>query len=318
MEGYTVVGFVEALSRLPAHLRLLRRLRTAFRMGWYDLVILVDYPGLNLRLAAAARRAGIRVLYYIAPQLWAWRPGRARRLASVVDRLAVVLPFEPDFFASVGVKADFVGHPLADRPWPDRHTARATLGLAPAERVLAILPGSRGQEIDRLWPAFRDTGQRALAEQLCDRVVVAGTPEADYPGAEGLLVHRSHEAGTALAAADAALVKSGTSTLEAAMTGTPMVVAYRVHPLTAALARSLVTVPWISLVNLVAGREVVPELVQRACTVEALFARLRPLLDPESIEARTQRHALELVRARLSWPGAAERVAGLAGELLAA
>src|SRR6058998_2394653 len=150
MERFSVVGFVEALAKLPAHFRLLGRVGDAFRAGRYDLVILVDYPGYHLRAAAAARAAGIPVLYYIAPQMWAWGPGRVRKLTAV-RRLAVILPFEEPFFRERGVPASFVGHPLRDRtPAPPRAEARRGLGLDPGRPVLGLFPGSRSQEIARL------------------------------------------------------------------------------------------------------------------------------------------------------------------------
>ncbi|HEX9755927.1 MAG TPA: lipid-A-disaccharide synthase [Gemmatimonadales bacterium] len=319
MEPYTVLGLFEALGKIPAHLRLLRTLRGDFAAGRYDLVLLVDYPGFNLRLAESAHRAGLPTLYYVAPQLWAWRPGRARRLARAVDCLAVVLPFEADFFRRHGVPCEFVGHPLAERDWPSRDMARRELGLPAEERIVAMFPGSRQQEIERLWPDFRDAGQALVRERACDRVLVAGREAAVYPGVEvaGLTLVTGR-ADSVLAAADAAVVKSGTTTLEAACTGTPMVVAYRVHPIWAMLVRRMVTVRWFSLVNLVAGEPVVPELIQRQVSARRLVEAVRPLLEPTSCAANTQREALARVRRRLGPPGAAERVAGMVEELLAA
>jgi lipid-A-disaccharide synthase len=316
MARYTVMGFLEAVGKIPAHLALLRRLEADCRAGRYDLVILVDYPGFNLRLADLAHRAGLRTLYYIAPQLWAWRPGRARRMARAVDRLAVILPFEPEFFGRLGLEAEFVGHPLAERVWPGREEARAALDLDPGARVLALFPGSRDQEIGRIWPAFREAATDLLRAGDCDRVLVAGTSDGHYPGAGSLEVCRDRAA-ELLAAADAALVKSGTTTLEAAMTGTPMVVAYRVHPVTAAIARRVIRVPWISLVNLVAGRAVVPELVQRDASPVRLADAVRPLLRGGSAEVLAQRDGLAEVRRRLGAPGAAARVAAMARALVA-
>lgn len=316
MEEYTVIGFVEILGKIPAHLRLLRTLEAEFRAGRYDLLIVIDYPGFHVRLAEAARRHGVKVLYYIAPQLWAWRPGRARRLSGAVDRLAVVLPFEAEFFAEHGIAAEYVGHPLLDRPpLPTRTAARAALGLSMGARVLGLFPGSRTQEVARLWGPFRAAGRSLLDAGQCDAIVVAGTPEGHYPDADGVLIHRGPPE-TVFAAADAALAKSGTTTLEAALADLPMVVAYRVNALTSWLARRLITVPWISLVNLVAGRGVVEEVLQREVRPATLAARVAPLLDGENPGTRAQREGLQLVRERLGGGGAARRVAGLAAELL--
>lgn len=317
MSEYTAFGLVEILGKIPIHIRLLRALRRSFRDGRYDLVVLVDYPGFNLRVAEAARRHGVPVLYYIAPQLWAWRPQRAVRFARAIDRLAVILPFETDFFASVGLPAEYVGHPLAEGPPPpSREQARTRLGIGSAERVLAILPGSRRQEVARLWPRFRAAGQALVAEGTCDRVLVAGGTGHGLPE-PGIIEVYQGPATDILAAADAALAKSGTTTLEAAMTDTPMVVAYRVHPLTSFLVRRMLRVPWVSLVNLVARERVVPELMQEAVTPERLAREVRPLLDASSPDARAQRDGLRLVRERLAGDGAAHRVADLAADLLA-
>jgi lipid-A-disaccharide synthase len=316
LERFSAFGLVEVLGSIPAHLRVLRTLTREFRAGLYDLALLIDYPGFNVRVAEAAHRHGVKVLYYIAPQLWAWRPGRARRLARAVDRLAAVLPFEPAFFARHGIKAEYVGHPLLDRaPLPTRLEARRALGIGPDERVLGLFPGSRSQETGRLWVPFRDAARELLRTGRCDRVIVAGTPAGSYPGADSFLMHRG-DPSLVFAAPDAALAKSGTTTLEAALADLPMVVAYRVHPLTSLLIRRLITVPWISLVNLVAEAPVVEELIQEAVTAERMAEAVAPLLDPDHPRTRTQREGLQKVRDRLNGGGAAGRVAAMAAELL--
>jgi lipid-A-disaccharide synthase len=318
MEGLAAFGLVEVVTKLGAHLRLLRALKTDFRAGRYDLVILIDYPGFHVRVAEAARAAGTKVLYYIAPQLWAWRPGRARRFAAAVDRLAVVLPFEQRFFGELGLRSDYVGHPLVDREgWPTREAARARLGLPATGRVLGLFPGSRSQEVRRLWIPFRDAARRMLDEGRCDRVVVAGTSGGEYPD-PGPLEISVGDPIPVFAAADAALAKSGTTTLEAALAGVPMVVAYKVHPLTWLMFQRLRTVRWVSLVNLVAEREVVPEMLQDRAEAEPLADALRPLLDPRDPRTVAQREGLALVRERLGAPGASTRVVALADELLGA
>ena len=318
MEGLAAFGLVEVVTKLGAHLRLLRALRADFRAHRYDLVILIDYPGFHIRVAEAARAAGTKVLYYIAPQLWAWRPGRARRFASAVDRLAVVLPFEQHFFGGLGLRSDYVGHPLVDQAaWPTREAARSRLDLPADSRVLGIFPGSRQQEVRRLWRPFRDAAQQLLGEGRCDRVIVAGTPTGEYPDPGPLTIVRGDPI-PVFAAADAALAKSGTTTLEAALADVPMVVAYKVHPLTWLMFQRLRTVRWVSLVNLVAQREVVPEMLQDRAETGPLADALRPLLDPLDPATIAQREGLAQVRQRLGAPGATTRVVALADELLGA
>jgi lipid-A-disaccharide synthase len=316
MEGLAAFGLVEVVTKIGAHYRLLRALQNDFRVGRYDLVILVDYPGFHVRVAEAAHRTGTKVLYYIAPQLWAWRPGRARRFAAAVDRLAVVLPFEQMFFGGLGLRSEYVGHPLVDRgPWPTRAQARAQLGIPAGSRVLGIFPGSRAQEIRRLWEPFRDAALLLLREGSCDRVMVAGIPGGAYPDPGPIEVLQGDPV-PLFAAANAALAKSGTTTLEAALADTPMVVAYKVHPLTYAMFQRVRTVRWISLVNLVAEREVVPEMLQERATASELAAAARPLLNPADPKTHAQRQGLALVRERLGEAGATTRVVALASELL--
>jgi lipid-A-disaccharide synthase len=316
MEGLAAFGVVEVVTKIRAHYRLLRAFQQDFRVGRYDLAILVDYPGFHLRVAEAAHRAGTKVLYYIAPQLWAWRPERARRLAAAVDRLAVVLPFEQTFFGGLGLRSEYVGHPLVDgKIWPTREQSRAQLGITNGSRVLGIFPGSRTQEIRRLWQPFRDAALQLLKEGSCDRIFVAGTETGVYPAPGPIEIVRGNPL-PLFAAADAALAKSGTTTLEAALAGTPMVVAYKVHPVSWAIFQRVRTVRWVSLVNLVAGREIVPEILQERAVAPELAAALRPLLNSGDPRTRAQQEGLALVRERLGQAGAANRVVELAGELL--
>jgi lipid-A-disaccharide synthase len=316
MEAFSVVGFVEALEGIPRHYGLLRRTRAAFQAGRYDVAILVDYPGYHLRVAAAAAAAGVPILYYIAPQLWAWGAGRVRRLARAVRHLAVILPFEESFFRERGIPATFVGHPLKDRPpLPTRHEARRALTLDPDRPTLALFPGSRAQEVRRIWPPVRDAARLVRETRPEVQVVVAATRVGSYPEADGFRVV-SGDPGLVFAAADAGLCKSGTTTLEAALADLPMVITYRLHPVSNMIARRVLRVPWVGLVNLVAGETVCPELLQAEARPEALARSVLPLLDPDHPATRRQRAGLARVRERLGAPGAAERVAALALGLL--
>jgi lipid-A-disaccharide synthase len=317
MEDYSAFGLAEVLGAIPRHARLLAEWKRAFETRAWDLVVLVDYPGFHLRVAEAAKRAGLPVLYYVAPQLWGWRPGRAARLARGVDRLAVILPFEAEYFERLGIPATFVGHPLMDGPpWPTRLEARTRLGVGAGERVVAIFPGSRAGEVRRLWVPMRDAARRLLASGQAGRVLVAATDAGgEYHGAADMDLWR-REPRSVMAAADVVLAKSGTTTLECAIADAPMVVAYTVHPVTAAIARRLVKVPYVSLANLVAGREVVPELLQGAVTADRLVEAAAPLLEPGSAAAAEQRAGFAEVRRRLGGPGAARRVAELAVALV--
>ena len=315
MESYSVVGFVEAIEKIPAHYRLLNRIKQSFNEKRYDLVILVDYPGYHLRAAAAAAAAGIPVLYYIAPQMWAWGPKRVRKLAPV-NQLAVILPFEEKFFRERGVAATFVGHPLKDRPAPpSRADARRMLGLDPARPTLGLFPGSRAQEVKRHWTVFREAAARVAAARPDLQIIVAGTSGAEYPDPGPIKVQLGDPL-LVFAAADAGICKSGTTTLEAAIADLPMVITYRVHPITSFIAFRLVQVPWVGLVNLVAGYEVAPEFLQRRAKAETLANGVLPLLDPANAVTRRQREGLRLVRDRLGAPGAADRVAELAAGLI--
>jgi lipid-A-disaccharide synthase len=319
IESLAVMGLVEVLRHIPRHYALLRQLRRRLRGGSVGLLICVDYPGFNMKLAAAARAAGVPVLYYITPQVWAWGANRLGELARIITKAAVILPFEESLLREHGIDATFVGHPLLDRAatMPDRAAARAALHLRVADPVLALFPGSRAQEIGRHLDAFvasaRDVASRVPGLQ----VVVSAAPgirldpvRCPYPVVPSASF-------TVLRAADAALCKSGTTTLEAAVAGCPLAVAYRTSPWTYAIARRLVTIPRIGLVNVVAGRQVAPEFVQGALTARAVADALVPLLDPASPARAVALAGLAVVRAKLGTPGAARRVAEMAVALTA-
>jgi lipid-A-disaccharide synthase len=316
-EKLAVMGFVEVLKHVPMHYRLLRELRRRITSGRVALVILIDYPGLNMKVAAAAAAAGVPVLYYITPQVWAWGAKRLTELARTVTKAAVILPFEEKLLREHGIDATFVGHPLLDRALslPGRDAARATLGVAQTDRVLALFPGSRAQEIARHLDLFVETARELQRRDPALKVVVSAAPHVSIP-AERCPYPLVHSASFAvLRAADAAMCKSGTTTLEAAVALCPLVVAYRTSGITYAAARRLVRIPYIGLVNVVAGREVAREFVQSALVPARVADELEPLLDPASARRAAMIEELASVRAMLGQAGAAERVATIALEL---
>ena len=319
VEQLAVMGFVEVIRHVPKHWALLRSLRKRIRGGNTALVILIDYPGFNMKVAAEATAAGVPVLYYITPQVWAWGAGRLSELARTVTRAAVILPFEERLLREHGVATTFVGHPLLDRAarLPTRDEARHQLGLPNDSPLLALFPGSRVQEISRHLDAFVETARELERRRPGLRVLVSAAPHVrldDRACAYPIVRSASF---TVLRAADAALCKSGTTTLEAAVAGCPLVVAYRTNALTYAAARRLVKIPHIGLVNVVAGHEVAPEFVQRALRPTAVADALEPLLDRTSAVRAHMVEELALVRDSLGTAGASGRVATMALELAA-
>jgi lipid-A-disaccharide synthase len=318
---HAVVGTGEALGRIPGLYRAYRAMQTRVREERPRALVVIDFPEFNLRLARSARRAGVPVIYFIPPQLWAWRRGRIRQMARRVNRVCAVLPFEEPLYEAAGVPVEFVGHPLLDVLPLDltREAARRRLGLDPGESVVGLAPGSRREEIARLLPPMLTAAQRLAASGLVRRFVLALAPSVDplqigaiikAAFAEGgprvdVLERKTYEV---MAAADALLIASGTATLEAALLGTPMVVCYRVSRLTEAVARVMVRVPWCSLPNIVSGRAVVPEILQDELSGQRLALAAAHLLE-DPVAATAQRAAFKDVRAQLGEPGVGERVA---------
>lgn len=317
LDDLAVMGFAEVLKRLPYFRRMERRLVRILREETPDLVLPIDYPGLNLRIAGRAAGLGIPVLYYIGPQVWAWRAGRAARLSRIANRIAVILPFEAELYRRHGGRAAFVGHPLLEGEIrADPAGLARSLGVEEGRPVLALFPGSRAQELRRHAKPFASAA-RELQRRVPDLAVVVSRvsflPESAYVP---LPFPVTGDAASLRALATAGLVKSGTSTLEAALAGMPFAVAYITHPATFFLAKRLVRVPHVALANLVAGRRVVPEFVQREMTPGAVADALEPLLDESSAERRATVAGLKKVGAALGSPGAAGRVVDLAEEVL--
>ena len=313
-----VMGFVEVIRHLPRHFQLLGEIRSRLQRRKVSLLVLVDYPGFNMKAARAAADAGVPVLYYVTPQVWAWGAGRLPELARIVTRAAVILPFEEKLLRGYGVNATFVGHPLLDRAadLPSKSAARAALGLSRDRPVLALFPGSRQQEIDRHLDDFVESARivEGIVPGLQTVVSVASTVTLDPARPPYQRVESASF--TVLRAADAAICKSGTTTLEAAIADCPLIVAYRTGVISYLLARVMVKIPHIGLVNVVAGREVAKEFVQDNLRPDNIASAIVPLLDYESPDRRRVLEGLAEVRARLGTPGAAHRVAEMASELV--
>jgi lipid-A-disaccharide synthase len=317
--GRAAVGTSEALGRIPALYRAYRALVRRLSTDRPRALVLIDFPEFNLRLARRARQAGVPVIYFVPPQLWAWRRGRVRQMARRVSRVLAVFPFEVALYETAGVPVEFVGHPLLDAlPLHlTRDEARRRLHTDPGHSLIGLLPGSRREEVERLLPPMLEAARRLASADSRRRFVLGLAPTVP---SEQVQAHLRHAGGgpavdlvsgrtyEVMAAADALLVASGTATLEAALLGTPMVLCYRVSPLTEATARLLARVQWIGLPNLVAGRAVVPELTQRDVTGARLADEVSRLLD-DPVAATAQRAAFKDLRARLGEPGVARRAA---------
>jgi lipid-A-disaccharide synthase len=311
-----VMGLI-GLSAIRAIVQRVRAIRRLLKAERWDLVVLIDNPGLNFHFARVAKAAGHRVLYYIAPQIWAWRPGRMTWIQRRVDHVVVILPFEARLYQQAGVRCTFVGHPLLDvvASQYDRDTLRARFGLRAAGRVIGLLPGSRTGEVRSLLPVMLEAAERLLRREPATQLILAQASTIDDGLLQSLLQGSTvpvtvvkEQASEVMAVSDLVLVASGTATLQAAVVGTPMVLLYRTTWLTYRLARLLVRVKWIGLVNLVAGRSVVPELIQGDATGQRTYEEaIRILEDRTTYDEMTR--AFVQVKEQLGGPGASARAA---------
>jgi lipid-A-disaccharide synthase len=315
-----VTGLTEALAKLPRSFEARRRLVAAAEAQRPDALILVDFPDFNFRLAPRIKRLGVPVLYYISPQIWAWRAGRMRTIRKIADRMLVIFPFEEPIYRDAGVPVEFVGHPLVDLATVSapRGAFLSSRGLSPAAPTVAILPGSRPNEVARILPDLAAAAARIRAAVPAVQFVVARAPHLDaalfdVAGPRGLAASApvaivDGDTDTVVASADVALTASGTATVQTALHDTPMVIVYRVSPMSYRLLRRLVNVDAIGMVNLIAGEHIVPELVQDAFTPDAVAREAVSMLtDPQ--RAQRIRAGLATVRARLGGPGASRRAA---------
>jgi lipid-A-disaccharide synthase len=315
-----VVGLLEVLSHLRDLRAIFRRVLAEVDRERPDVAVLVDYPDFNLRLARELRRRDVPVVYYVSPQVWAWRQRRLVTIRETVARMLVIFPFEESLYREAGVPVTFVGHPLVDlvRPATDPRGFLQGLGFDAARPVVALLPGSRPKEAAHNLPPLAAAVPRIRSARPDVQFLVALAPYLDPSAVEGPLrglgvALVKDQTAAALSAASLALVASGTATVETALLGTPMVVVYRVSPLTYAVGRRFLQVPHFAMVNLIAGRRVVPELEQRDFTPERVAAEaLRLLSEPGA--ADVMRRELARVRDLLGGPGASARAADAVAE----
>jgi len=329
-EDVAVMGITEVVRHMPHIYREYRRLRASIAAEKPDAAILIDFPDVNLSLARRLRRQGVPVIYFVSPQLWAWKKHRLRSVQRFVDRMLVIFPFEERFYHDHGVEAEFVGHPLAelDPPAISRGDFARLAGVDAARRWVGLLPGSRGKEIRLNLPEMvRAAGllERDV-EFLVPLAPTLTAPQRDHirvllgelvaAQATRPRISLVEDARAVLHHARASVVASGTATVEAALIGNPFVVVYRISPLSYALAKRVVDVPHVAMVNLIAGKRIVPELIQGDFTAEDVVSHLRPLLDNEQARAQMQanlRQVGEMLRCEGSAIG---RVVQVTRELL--
>ncbi len=314
-----VVGITEVLHKIPTVVRVQNHLANEAIRRQAVLAILVDSPGTHLGVARRLKRAAIPVGYFIGPQIWAWRPGRVRIVRRRVKKMVVIFPFEQEIYREAGVPVEFVGHPLVDvvEPTMTRVQFAARYGLDPQRPIVALLPGSRKNEVARNYPVIAEacarlvrSGSQTAQSQFVHAAAPGLGPELFVPWEQpGVKIVRVEKAAyDAMAASDCAIVASGTATVEAALLGTPMVAIYRVSALSALIVRRMIRTPFFAMPNLIAGKRIVPELIQHDFTAERLEAEVRRLI--ESFEARIEmRERLAGVRERLGQGGAIERAA---------
>ncbi|HYU78498.1 MAG TPA: lipid-A-disaccharide synthase [Vicinamibacterales bacterium] len=314
--GLTVTGLVEALRVLPDSYAMYRKLLQAAERERPHVLVLIDYPDFNFRLMASVRRLDIPIVYYVSPQLWAWRPRRIHNMKASVDRVLPIFPFEEPLYLREGLDVRFVGHPLIDLATSEisREQFLAGIDLTPAKPVVALLPGSRPNELQRLVPTIAAAVPRIASSVIGTQFVVARAPHladsyfAPFQGVGAPVRIVEGQTDDVLAASDVVITASGTATVQAALHDKPMVVVYRLSPLTYKLGKPLLRVSTYSMVNLVAGERVVEELIQDDCTPDAVAREAIDLLTNTDRVTR-MKEQLAIVREKLGGPGASGRAA---------
>jgi len=314
-------GLAEALSSIKTLKETFRKASDACHTYRPSVLVLIDYPDFNLRLAAEARKLHIPVLYYVSPQVWAWRRGRVQKIARRVDKMAVILPFEVEIYRDTGLDAEFVGHPVLDEIRgikADKQVLKAELGLDPDIPLISLLPGSRPHELERLLPLVLDTvracKQSFPGYQYCipfapNTDLLKHVSYIDMLKAEGVTINKGESLRT-LAASDHAVIASGTATLQAVLLGVPLVVMYKLFPLTFWLGKRIVKVKWASLVNILSNREVVRELLQKDATVENVLQELGRIINDAAYREQILK-AYDDVRKVFAEKHASDRVADM-------
>jgi len=300
------------MGKLPAVLRDMGVLKRALKERRPLVFLPIDVPDVNLRLSSFARRQGIPVVYFISPQVWAWRKGRVRRIARDVRKMLVILPFEEPFYREMGLDAEFVGHPLIDQLARLENVGSMEKSVQPVPNVIGLLPGSRKSEMDRLLPLFRDVVEALLERRptLRFRLFLApGFAPEELPSFPSAVSVEQRVPWWERGAVQMALAASGTATLELGLLGVPTVVVYKVHWLSYAIAKRMVLTPYASLVNLIANRRVFPELLQGDATREKVVEEMCRLLEDEKATQDIRGELEAIRRDRMGGPGCPERVA---------
>jgi len=319
-----VMGLVEVLKHFGVISSAFLRLKKILRQDPPELLILIDYPGFNIRLAKVAKKAGVKVLYYISPKVWAWKAGRIKTIAANISHMAVIFPFEIPLYEKAGAPVTFVGHPMLDliNVTMSQEEAAASFGLDPSRKIIGIFPGSRRSEIERILPAIVSAAELLQKEYPDIQFVL---PLASTLGEEDILPHLKRSGISAtitrqrihdlIRACDAIISVSGTVTLEIALIGTPMVIIYKLAPLTYQIARRVVKIEHIGLCNIVAGRGLVKELIQDQANPEAIAAEIVKTITDAAYRTKMTSD-LATTRGKLGGGGAAKRTASLALDLI--
>ncbi len=314
---FAVVGFVEVLKHLKEFKRVFRLVLSKAQETKPDAVILVDYPGFNLRLAKELKKQGCKVIYYISPQVWAWKENRVELIRQFTDEMLVLFKFEEEFYAKHGLAVDFVGHPLLDsiKVSTSREELLKSVGFSKNKLTIGILPGSREKEVEKLLPIMIDTANLLYKENKNFQFLILQAPTMSERIIDRYLSHTTasitvikDQTHNGISACDACMVASGTATLETAILGKPMVVVYKTSFVTWALAKIFVKIPYIGLVNVVAGKKIVPECIQFDATAKNIGKEIRAIFDDPSKMAR-MKSDLAKIKPSLGAPGACARAA---------